>query len=81
MNAQARVVVVGGGISGLAAAWRLSLRRPDLRITVVEASSRFGGKLITLTQDGCLVEGAADGFLARKPPALAQAADPAAPAG
>lgn len=65
-----RVVVVGGGISGLAAAWRLSLRWPEADLTVVEASSRFGGKLVSEHRDGFVVEGAADGFLARKPPAL-----------
>lgn len=65
-----RVVVLGGGISGLAAAWRLALARPDAQITVVEAAARAGGKLVTWEQDGFLIEGAADGFLARKPPAL-----------
>lgn len=65
-----RVVVVGGGISGLATAWRLVRARPDLEVTVLEASARLGGKLVTLDQEGFLVEGAADGFLARKPPAL-----------
>ena len=49
-SAQRHVVVVGGGISGLAAAW--FLRRdaarpdgPDLRVTVLEGSSVLGGKL------------------------------------
>lgn len=70
MRDRLRVVVVGGGISGLAAAWRLSLRRPDVDITLVEAAARLGGKLITEARDGFLVEAAADGFLARKPPAL-----------
>jgi oxygen-dependent protoporphyrinogen oxidase len=37
----------------------------------LEASARFGGKLISEHRDGFVVEGAADGFLARKPPALA----------
>jgi len=65
-----RVVVVGGGISGLAAAWRLVRARPEVSVTVVEALGRFGGKLLTVRQEGFVVEGAADGFLARKPPAL-----------
>lgn len=68
-------MVIGGGISGLAAAWRLVKAHPTVRVTVLEASARFGGKLITLSQDGFLVEGAADGFLARKPPALDWAAE------
>ncbi len=66
----ARVVIVGGGISGLATAWRLKLRRPDAVVTVLEAAARFGGKLVSEHRDGFIVEGAADGFLARKPPAL-----------
>jgi oxygen-dependent protoporphyrinogen oxidase len=66
----ARVVIVGGGISGLAAAWRLKLRRPEAAVIVLEAAARFGGKLVTEHRDGFIVEGAADGFLARKPPAL-----------
>jgi oxygen-dependent protoporphyrinogen oxidase len=68
-----RVVVVGGGLSGLAVAWRLALARPDVSITVLEAAARFGGKLISEHRDGFVVEAAADGFLARKPPALAWA--------
>lgn len=65
-----RIAVVGGGISGLATAWRLGLHRPDARVTVFEAAARCGGKLVTWSQDDCLAEGAADGFLARKAPAL-----------
>jgi oxygen-dependent protoporphyrinogen oxidase len=69
-NPRNRVVVVGGGISGLAAAWRLVRARPDLRVDVVEGLGRFGGKLLTVRHRGFVLEGAADGFLARKPPAL-----------
>jgi oxygen-dependent protoporphyrinogen oxidase len=65
-----RVVVVGGGISGLATAWRLLRERPDLRVEVIEGLGRFGGKLLTVRKQGFVIEGAADGFLARKPPAL-----------
>lgn len=75
MGLTPRVVVVGGGISGLATAWRMLRARPDLEVTVLEASARWGGKLITLDQGGFLVEGAADGFLARKAPALDWALD------
>lgn len=65
-----RVVVLGGGISGLAAAWRLKRADASLDITVIEASARCGGKLVSELRDGFIVEAAADGFLARKPPAL-----------
>lgn len=36
------VVVVGGGIVGLATAWQLARRRPDLRLALVESESRLG---------------------------------------
>lgn len=44
----ARVVVVGGGIAGLSAAWRLQQASPEvLDITVLEAGDRWGGKIVT----------------------------------
>ena len=42
--AGSRIVVVGGGISGLTAAWQLLDSLPDADITVVDASDRPGGK-------------------------------------
>jgi len=65
--------VVGGGISGLGVAWRLKGLRPDADVTVVEGLARLGGKLVSEARDGFVIEGAADGFLARKPPARAWA--------
>ncbi|KAJ9050886.1 hypothetical protein DSO57_1009996 [Entomophthora muscae] len=46
---QKKVVVLGGGISGLAAAWRLAKRAPKdkLHVTLLEASPRAGGWLKT----------------------------------
>ena len=70
MRTAPKVVVIGGGISGLAAAWRLRLKRPDADIWMVEASARMGGKLISEHREGFVVEAGADGFLVRKPPAL-----------
>jgi oxygen-dependent protoporphyrinogen oxidase len=64
-----RVVVVGGGISGLTAAYRLVRRangRP-LDLTLLEASDRLGGKLLTTTVDGIPIEAGADSFVVRKP--------------
>ena len=40
-----RVAVVGGGISGLAAAWELCRSGGDAEVTLLEASDRLGGKL------------------------------------
>jgi oxygen-dependent protoporphyrinogen oxidase len=61
------VVVVGGGIAGLAAAHRLEALLPGVEITLVERSERVGGSIVTEYEDGYVVEGAADSFLSRKP--------------
>src|SRR5262245_3582847 len=62
-----RVVVVGGGIAGLAAAHRLrELAGPGLEIVVVEQAGRLGGKLRTGQIEGGPVETGAEMFLARE---------------
>lgn len=60
---QARVVVVGAGLSGLAVAARLVSVKRD--VLVVEASSRAGGQLQTFRESGLIVELGAEGFVAR----------------
>jgi oxygen-dependent protoporphyrinogen oxidase len=60
-----KVVVVGGGIAGLAAAQRLERLVERVDVTLLEASGRVGGKLLTEEVEGFLVEGAADSFLSR----------------
>jgi oxygen-dependent protoporphyrinogen oxidase len=67
-----RVVVVGAGIAGLAAAWEL-LRSGGVDVTVLEAERRSGGVIVTEQVNGFIVEGGPDGFLAGEPelPALA----------
>jgi len=37
------VVILGGGITGLSAAFHLACKQPDVQITLVEKSARFGG--------------------------------------
>ena len=70
MNGTGRhVVVVGGGISGLAAAYGVRAALPDVRVTVVEESDRLGGKLLTGELGGAVVETGADNWLARVPEA------------
>jgi oxygen-dependent protoporphyrinogen oxidase len=72
-----RIVVVGGGITGLAAAHRLvETSRADgrpLELTLLEARDRLGGTIRTEYIDGFLVEGGADSFISEKPWALALA--------
>jgi oxygen-dependent protoporphyrinogen oxidase len=70
------VVVVGGGVSGLAAAWELSggtegPNNETPRIEVIETSEGFGGSLATTQFAGRTIDLGADGFLARRPEAVA----------
>ncbi len=65
-----RIAIVGGGISGLAAAFALEERRQAgdaLEYAVYESGPRFGGVLATEQVDGCLVEAGPDSFLTEKP--------------
>ena len=73
---RASVVVVGGGVSGLAAAWELSggetgPNESTPRVEVIEASERFGGSLAKTIFAGRTIDLGADGFLARRPEAVA----------
>lgn len=61
------VIIIGGGISGLAAAYRLQRDAPQLNVALVEKNGRFGGKLQTMCKDGFTIELGPDCFLARKP--------------
>jgi oxygen-dependent protoporphyrinogen oxidase len=64
--------VIGGGISGLSAAWELSSSSSPqgTRIVVLEASSRLGGNLRSSDVGGRVVDLGADAFLARRPEAV-----------
>ena len=59
--------MLGGGIAGLAAANRLLNVAPGTRVTLVEAETRLGGKIVTERVDGFVIEGGPDSFLATKP--------------
>ena len=68
------IIVIGGGISGLAAAHRLTeLGRAgslDLRVTLLEASDRLGGVIVTEHADDLLIELGPDSYITDKPAAL-----------
>lgn len=62
-----RVAVVGGGVSGLAAAHRLRQLLPGAELRLFEASERLGGPLDTQLLGNVLIERGADSFLTREP--------------
>ena len=70
-----RIVIVGGGIAGLSAAYHARKSAPDVQITLIESSNRWGGKITTdrVPFDGghFIIEGGPDTFLATKPYAVA----------
>ncbi len=66
-NSPRRIAVVGGGISGLAAAHRLVELDPSCGVTVLEAGSRLGGVLSTAHEGGYQVERSADNFITTIP--------------
>ena len=68
------VAVVGGGITGLVAAFRLS-QQPGLDVTLLEARNGVGGKINTVSLDGVRVEMGPDSFLPRDERPLRLCAD------
>jgi protoporphyrinogen/coproporphyrinogen III oxidase len=65
-----RIAIIGGGISGLSAAYTLEEKRQSgtpVQYVLFESSSRLGGVLVTDRIDGCIVEAGPDSFLTEKP--------------
>ncbi|MCP2036189.1 oxygen-dependent protoporphyrinogen oxidase [Planomicrobium sp. HSC-17F08] len=64
-----KVAVVGGGITGLSAAYYLQKHAKEhgvsLEVTLIEATHRLGGKIQTLRKDGFVIERGSDSFLSR----------------
>ena len=65
-----RVAVIGGGITGLAAAQRLVSSADDIEVVIFEASRRLGGIIRTESADGFLMELGPDSFITNKPAAI-----------
>lgn len=69
MTESVDVVVVGGGVCGLACAYTFQTLQPSLKFALFEASDRFGGPLKTEHAEGFLLEHGPDGFVRSKPAA------------
>jgi len=73
------VTVVGGGITGLSAAYYLHKTVAEeglpVQLTLLEADNRLGGKVHTVYRDGFIIEQGPDSLLARKPAGLRLIAD------
>lgn len=65
-----RVAVIGGGITGLAAAQRLVSRSDNVQVVLLESSRRLGGIIRTEAADGFLMELGPDSFITNKPAAI-----------
>ena len=69
-----RIAIIGGGLAGLATAFRLrglSLTSGrEIAVTVFEQGSRFGGAIRTTRRDGWLIESGADSFITNRPGGL-----------
>jgi oxygen-dependent protoporphyrinogen oxidase len=64
MDLTMHVIIVGGGIAGLSAAF--TLVSAGEQVTLIEASRRLGGQIRTRLQDGFLIEDGAEGFPIRR---------------
>jgi oxygen-dependent protoporphyrinogen oxidase len=65
-----RIVIVGGGLSGLSLAFRLRERLPAARLTILEKRPAPGGNISTLHRDGFRVECGPNGIFDAKPQTL-----------
>lgn len=59
------VLIIGGGIAGLCAAWQL--QQQGISYTLLEAAGRLGGMIWSERFDGYVVDGGAESFITRKP--------------
>jgi oxygen-dependent protoporphyrinogen oxidase len=79
MSPARRVVIVGGGVTGLTTAYALlsgaRKRGVNVDVTLVERGSRLGGSIVTEKRDGFTIDGGPDSWVAAKPFATALAKD------
>ena len=66
MSSAGRIAILGGGISGVTAAWQLA-RLGVKEVTLYESSDRLGGTVETVRTGGFVVEGGPDGWVTEKP--------------
>lgn len=65
-----RIAIIGGGISGLSAAFTLEEKRQSgapIEYVLFDAAPRLGGVIVTDRVDGCIVEAGPDSFISEKP--------------
>ncbi|TCI29029.1 protoporphyrinogen oxidase [Exiguobacterium sp. SL-10] len=65
MNRLNKIAIIGGGITGMAAAYYA--KQAGAHVTLYEASDRVGGKIKTVYRNGFVLECGPDGYMARKP--------------
>jgi protoporphyrinogen/coproporphyrinogen III oxidase len=68
-----KIVIIGGGIAGLAAAYHIHeeiSKGMPVECILIESSEKFGGKISTIRFDGFIVEQGPDSFIAQKPQAI-----------
>lgn len=65
MTLAKRLLIIGGGIAGLSAAWRIQQLGWDY--TLLESQARLGGMVLTDCIEGCLAEAGPESFITRKP--------------
>lgn len=66
-DSSGRVAIVGGGVTGLAAALALSEQSPHTPLDVWEADTQAGGVIQTVERQGCILELGPDSLLRRLP--------------
>ena len=66
-TASEQIAVIGGGLTGLVAAYELRHNPPWPDVVLFESDTRLGGKISTLTHEGVTIEEGADSFLIREP--------------